>query len=223
MILSTGVVIKTFAHPVTEVPEPAITVCRKVPYNPDEYVRAIFDNFQMTCDLGFCEDTLLLRENFENHLDLNVDVVNLRNGHLIYSLEEWAEAAHANPNIVDKPTFRMVSYTKWLVAPFYFNYENPNYLIHEVKSGFAKMLAGVDGVYNAWKGKIGLVVDKFNWDSPNELVEYLQFMHSVLTEDLDAAGQKYNDLENALDSLTTTFWTSLGACLQTQLKVRTCP
>ena len=26
---------------------PAVTVCRKVPYNPDEYVRAVFDNFRL--------------------------------------------------------------------------------------------------------------------------------------------------------------------------------
>ena len=212
MILSTGVAIKTFAHPVTAVPEPAITVCRKVPYNPDEYVRAIFDNFQMTCDHGNCEDTRLLREDFENHLTLDYD----RNDHMINALEEWAKAAHANPDIMDKLTSRMVSTTKRLVAPFYFNYENPDDLMHEMKSGFARMLVGVDGVYNTFKDKIGLVVEQYDWE---ELVDKIQYMDSVLTQDLDAAGQKYIDLDNALDSLTTTFWTGLASCLTIQVNV----
>ena len=212
MIVSTGVAIKTFAHPVTEVPEPAITVCRKVPYNTDEYVRDIFDNFQMTCDLGFCEDTHLLREDFENHLTLDYD----RNDHMINALEEWAKAAHANPDIMDKLTSRMVSTTKRLVAPFYFNYENPDDLMHEMKSGFARMLVGVDGVYNTFKDKIGLVVEQYDWE---ELVDKIQYMDSVLTQDLDAAGQKYIDLDNALDSLTTTFWTGLASCLTIQVNV----
>ena len=55
---------------------PAITVCREIPYNPDEYVRVIFDNFQMACDESSvgCEETQMLRDDFWEYLFLN-DVI----------------------------------------------------------------------------------------------------------------------------------------------------
>ena len=39
--------IETDPPPTAGTDYPAVTVCRKVPYNPDEYVRAVFDNFKM--------------------------------------------------------------------------------------------------------------------------------------------------------------------------------
>ena len=39
--------IETDPPPTAGTDYPAVTVCRKVPYNPDEYVRAVFDNFEM--------------------------------------------------------------------------------------------------------------------------------------------------------------------------------
>ena len=61
-----GVAIKTFSYPVTNLSKPAITVCRKVAYNPDEYVRAVLDNFKLACKDkdGSCEDTKMLRDDF---------------------------------------------------------------------------------------------------------------------------------------------------------------
>ena len=72
-----GVTIKTFSHPATKLNYPAITVCRNIPYNPDEYVRSVFDNFQLACNdscvdscAGSCEETELLRQDFESYLNL---------------------------------------------------------------------------------------------------------------------------------------------------------
>ena len=39
--------IQTESPPAAGSDYPAVTVCRKVPYNPDEYVRAVFDNFKL--------------------------------------------------------------------------------------------------------------------------------------------------------------------------------
>ena len=70
--------ITTFSHPATELNYPAVTVCRKSPYNPDEYVRAVFDNFQLACNDSCtehcdasCQKTELLRKDFESYLILN--------------------------------------------------------------------------------------------------------------------------------------------------------
>ena len=60
----------------TKLNYPAITVCREIPYNPDEYVRVIFDNFQMACNESSegCEETQMLRNDFMHYLFLN-DVI----------------------------------------------------------------------------------------------------------------------------------------------------
>ena len=73
-----GVTIVTFSHPATKLNYPSITVCRKVPYNPDEYVRAVFDNFQLlcndscmeNCDVS-CEETDMMRQDFESYISMN--------------------------------------------------------------------------------------------------------------------------------------------------------
>ena len=66
-----GVAIGTFSHPATELAYPAITVCKMGGYNPDEYVRAVFDNFQVGCrDTRSCEETSKLREAFPNYLEV---------------------------------------------------------------------------------------------------------------------------------------------------------
>ena len=44
--------IETDPPPTAGTDYPAVTVCRKVPYNPDEYVRAVFDNFKMEEETG---------------------------------------------------------------------------------------------------------------------------------------------------------------------------
>ena len=78
IIMVLGVSIITFSYPATKLNYPAITVCRKIPYNPDEYVRAVFDNFQLTCNNSCmdycdasCEETEVLREDFEAYIDWN--------------------------------------------------------------------------------------------------------------------------------------------------------
>ena len=70
----TEVSIHTIAS--TKLNFPAITVCREIPYNPDEYVRVIFDNFQMACNESSegCEETQMLRNDFMDYLFLN-DVI----------------------------------------------------------------------------------------------------------------------------------------------------
>ena len=58
--------------PSTNLTFPAITVCREIPYNPDEYVRAVFDNFQMACnESDGCKETQILRKDFQEYLCLN--------------------------------------------------------------------------------------------------------------------------------------------------------
>ena len=78
IIMILGVSIITFSYPATKLNYPAITVCRKIPYNPDEYTRAVFDNFQLSCNNSCmeycdasCEETEGLRQDFEHYIDLN--------------------------------------------------------------------------------------------------------------------------------------------------------
>ena len=76
--LNLGVTIETFSHHATKLNYPAITVCRSIPYNPDEYVRSVFDNFQLACNYSFdessessCEETEMLRQDFKSYILLN--------------------------------------------------------------------------------------------------------------------------------------------------------
>ena len=76
LINPVGVSITTLTYPVTDLNYPAITVCKKVPYNPDEYVRTVFDNFQLGCNKSCteycdCEETKKLRHDFEPYLQAN--------------------------------------------------------------------------------------------------------------------------------------------------------
>ena len=58
------VAIKTFSQPAREVPYPAITICNPNGYDVGEYIRAVFDNFEFTCEKGKCDKSKLLREDF---------------------------------------------------------------------------------------------------------------------------------------------------------------
>ena len=63
------VVIATLSQPACELAYPAITVCKKGGYNPDEYVRVVFDNFQVVCnDEEGCNETSKLRDAFPSYL-----------------------------------------------------------------------------------------------------------------------------------------------------------
>ena len=63
--------IKSFSLPVTELNYPAITICKENGfYDPGEYVRAIFNNFQYTYEDGdgSCETTALLRQHYKQYI-----------------------------------------------------------------------------------------------------------------------------------------------------------
>ena len=63
--------IKSFSLPVTKLNYPALTICKKNGfYDPGEYVRAIFNNFQYTYKDGdgSCEATALLRHHFKQYI-----------------------------------------------------------------------------------------------------------------------------------------------------------
>ena len=63
------VAIATLPQPACELTYPAITVCKKGGYNPDEYVRVVFDNFQVVChDEESCNETSKLRAAFPSYL-----------------------------------------------------------------------------------------------------------------------------------------------------------
>ena len=74
--------ITTFSYPTSNLSYPAITVCRETPYNPDEYVRSVFDNFQLACNDSCmeycdasCEETDLMRQDFWEYIYLNLNDV----------------------------------------------------------------------------------------------------------------------------------------------------
>ena len=62
--------IESFTLSVTELPYPAITICKKKGlYDPGEYLRAVFNQFQYAYrkyDKGSCNDTALLRSHYRN-------------------------------------------------------------------------------------------------------------------------------------------------------------
>ena len=64
--------IETFSFPATELAYPAITVCKRQKYDMGEYLRAVFDNFEYSCngsvaDSMSCVDSMLLRDHFQFH------------------------------------------------------------------------------------------------------------------------------------------------------------
>ena len=61
--------IESFSYPATQLAYPAITVCKMNGYNVDEYVRAVFDNFQFVCaDDKACVETIPLRDDYPYYL-----------------------------------------------------------------------------------------------------------------------------------------------------------
>ena len=63
------VTIETFSYPATKLEYPAITVCKMGSYNVDEYVRTVFDNFQVVCtDNQTCADSAPLRDDYPSYL-----------------------------------------------------------------------------------------------------------------------------------------------------------
>ena len=68
--LTSEVGIERFTLPVTELPYPAITICKKNGlYDPGEYLRAVFNQFQYAYrkdDEGSCNETASLRSHYRN-------------------------------------------------------------------------------------------------------------------------------------------------------------
>ena len=65
------VTIETFSYPATEVEYPSLTVCKRNGYNVDEYIRAVFDNFQVVCTTDqSCNETSMLRVDFPHYLQV---------------------------------------------------------------------------------------------------------------------------------------------------------
>lgn len=63
-----SVAIKTFSKPANELPFPAITICNEHAFDVGQYLRAVFDNFQYSCDKGYnCHRTELLRSHFPGY------------------------------------------------------------------------------------------------------------------------------------------------------------
>ena len=69
----TVVTIETFTLPATSVAYPAITICKDgTNFDSGDYVRAVFDNFQSTCDSdASCAEIELLRSHFQDYLRLD--------------------------------------------------------------------------------------------------------------------------------------------------------
>ena len=71
-IILSEVVIDSFTLPVTDLPYPAITICKKRGlYDPGEYLRAVFNQFKYAYrkeDEGSCNETDLLRRHYKNFI-----------------------------------------------------------------------------------------------------------------------------------------------------------
>lgn len=167
----------------------------------------------MACELGSCDDTQSLREDFPLHLFIWPSLYN--------TLEKWGKSVLSNTENIDKLSLPVVSNTVELMAPFYFNYEGW-WWYGDIQSELMKMLVGFGGVYGTLKRKTGLVIEKDDgwfvsivYQPP---VDTTQWMYSVLPHDLDAAGQKYKDMDNMVKSLNATFWMSLGKCHQIRIQ-----
>ncbi len=63
--------IQTFSQPASELPYPAITICRRQKFDTGEYLRAVFDNFQFGCVAGSdkCSESALLRQHYVKYLN----------------------------------------------------------------------------------------------------------------------------------------------------------
>ena len=68
------VAIETFSHPATDLIYPAITVCNRHKYDVGEYIRAVFDNFELRCSSaipGDCNKTAAMREDFGKYATMH--------------------------------------------------------------------------------------------------------------------------------------------------------
>ena len=91
----------------------------------------------MACELGSCDDTQSLREDFPLHLFIWPSLYN--------TLEKWGKSVLSNTENIDKLSLPVVSNTVELMAPFYFNYEGWRWY-GDIQSELMKMLVGFGGV-----------------------------------------------------------------------------
>ncbi len=63
---------ETFSLPVSQLPFPALTICKKRKYDVGEYIRAVFNNFEPACEGGYdsadCNETEPLRSHYMTFL-----------------------------------------------------------------------------------------------------------------------------------------------------------
>ena len=86
--------IETFTLSVTELPYPAVTICKKNGlYDPGEYLRAVFNQFQYAYrkdEAGSCEKTADLRDHYRNF----VSTCDRKPREIISHVEEEIERVH---------------------------------------------------------------------------------------------------------------------------------
>ena len=132
---------------------------------------------------------------------------------------KWGKSVLANEENLDKLSIPVMSNTRRLMAPFYFNH----FLWYDkLWSELNKMMVGVNGMHDTFKNLTGLVIDRIDccwlYKPP---VDTTQYMESVLPHhlELDALGNKYKDINNVVRGLNSSFWMSLAKCHQNRIQV----
>ena len=204
-----GVEIKTFSYPVTKLHEPAITVCRKVLYNPDEYVRAIFDNFQMNCkDFG----TLV---EFWSHDFKKQD---FQDGcpHIfsILTHDYWEPGTYKKLN--NTPA---LSVYRRLMAPFYFKHDNPGRWFDDILSALNQMISGVEGLSSTLRNMTGIDMYEYHIDGEKGHPPGLARMDHSAFDGINYSIKKYIKLREIFDSLDLSVWQNLAKCVKNVTQV----
>ena len=130
---------------------------------------------------------------------------------------EWGKAVLANEENLDKLSIPVMSNTRRLMAPFFFNHF---WWYEKLWSELNKMMVGVNGMHDTFINLTGLVMDRIDccwlYKPP---VDTTQYMESVLPQYLDALGNKYEDIHNVVRGLNSSFWMSLAKCHQNRIQV----
>ncbi len=60
------IAIESFSVPATDLPYPALTVCKEQKFDSGEYVRAVFNSFEFACKAGdgSCKASEVLRSHY---------------------------------------------------------------------------------------------------------------------------------------------------------------
>ena len=128
---------------------------------------------------------------------------------------EWGKSVLANEENLDKLSIPVMSNTRRLMAPFFFNHF---WWYEKLWSELNKMMVGVNGMHDTFKNLTGLVIDSVDYVYAPP-VDTAQYMEGVLPHHLDALGNKYKDIHNVVRGLNSSFWTSLAKCHQNRIQV----